>query len=57
MGTEWAEKTKGIALGMRTGYLNPSLYDLHVNDQYIRANPHLRPEESQTFDVVFMEKV
>lgn len=56
IGTEWAKKTKGIALGIRTGYLNPSLYDLHVNDQYIRANPHLRPEESQTFDVVLWKK-
>ncbi len=57
IGTEWAEETKGVALGMRTGYLNPSLYDLHVSDQYTRANPHLRPEESQTFDIMLWKKI
>lgn len=49
-GCQWQNDKTDMSLNAQTGFLNPSLFDLYVNDPHTRANQHLKPETSQTLD-------
>src|SRR3989344_141406 len=39
--------------GIRTGFLNPALFDLYVTNTYVQGNPLLRSERTRTLDMTF----
>jgi vitamin B12 transporter len=43
--------------GMRTGFLNPSLYSLYVTNDFVEGNPNLKPEKTQTVDLSIEQKI
>ena len=57
IGTKWVGTNKTLDLRYRTGFLNPSLYNLHVNDTYAVSNPRLKPEESRTLDGTYTHNI
>jgi vitamin B12 transporter len=47
----YAQKNTVLKGSIRTGFLNPSLYSLYITNDFIRGNPQLKPEQTQTVDV------
>ncbi len=51
LGSTYAKETLLYKINYRTGFRNPSFYDLYVNNLYVLPNTRLRPERMETFEI------
>ena len=53
----YAKNNTVLKAGMRTGFLNPTLYSLYLSNDFVQGNPNLKPEQTRTIDLSFEQKL